>query len=249
MSIYLLLFTVTTPIGESCYSLTQRNLNTFCLSPSRHPSESRTCYPPTQHNLYNSKYLYFSPSRHPSESRMCYPLTQHNPYISLQIPLLFNVTTPVGESYMPPTHSTQPLYQSQNTFTFHRHDTRRKVVCATHILNTTSTSQNTFYFSPSMTPPIWESYMSPTHSTQPLHLQISFLFTVTPTVAKSYTCYPHTQHNPYISRDLFLFPVTPPVGEPCHSRAVPMTLHNLQWPRDVLGTSGRGWPFTQLTTR
>ena len=146
MSIYLLLFTVTTPIGESCYSLTQRNLNTFCLSPSRHPSESRTCYPPTQHNLYNSKYLYFSPSRHPSESRMCYPHTQHNLYIPKYL-LLFTVNDATHLGVVHVTHSLNTASTSPDIFPFHRHANRRKVV-----------------------------YMLPTHSTQPLHLQRPFPF-------------------------------------------------------------------------
>ena len=245
MSIYLLLFTVTTPIGESCCSLTQHNLCT----------------------------VYFSPSRHPSGSRTCHPLTQHNPCISLQVPLLFTVTPPVGGSYMSPTHSTQPLDHSPNTITFHPHATHGGVVHVTHSLNTASTSPNTFYFLPSrhpsgsrtchplthhnlyiskylllftITPPIGESYTSPTHSTQPLHLHRSFIFHRHAT-RRRVVCATHTLNT--ASTSLLLFPVTPPVGEPCHSRAVPMTLHNPQWPRDVLGTSGRGWPFTQLTAR
>ena len=156
MSIYLLLFAVTTPMGEACYSLTQHNLYTFYFSPSRHPSGGRTCHPLTQHSLYISRYLLLVTITPPSGSRTRHPLTQHNLYISRYL-LLFTVT-----------------------------------------------------------PPVAESYVLPTHSTQPLHLQSPFTF-----------------------------PVTPPVGEPCHSRAVPMTLHNPQWPRDVLGNSGRGWPFTR----
>ena len=128
--------------------------------------------------------------------------------------LLFTVTPPVWGSYMSPTHPTQPLHL-QIPFTCHHHATHRGVVHVTHSLNTTSTSPDTFYFSPSRHP------------------------------SQSRMCYPHTQHNLYISRALLLSPVTPPVGEPCHSRAVPMTLHNPQWPRDVLGNSGRGWPFTR----
>lgn len=91
-----------------------------------------------------------------------------------------------------------------------------------------------------ITPPIGESYTSPTHSTQPLHLQIPFIFTVTPPVAMSYVL---PTHSTQPLHPVLLFPVTPPVGEPCHSRAVPMTLHNPQRLRDVLGTSGPGLAF------